>query len=146
MVPWWDYGSEQNFEPNFPYGRFLFASIVESFSLKNLGDLPFDAVLPRLFLVLRILAQSTKIWWHCIIAFLYCTIPYASSHKHHLTSVFITVSKSVSIWCNIECILNNLVVIECFHWPLLDCYPLELYLEPHPLNLPCVSHISLTIK
>jgi hypothetical protein len=48
---------------------------------QNLGDLPFDQVNPMLFLISRIFAQSTKIWWHCIITFLYCTIPYASSHK-----------------------------------------------------------------
>jgi hypothetical protein len=46
-----------------------------------LGELPFDQVILRLFLVSCILAQSTKIWWHCIIAFLHYTIPYASSHK-----------------------------------------------------------------
>jgi hypothetical protein len=56
-----DYVSEQNFEPNCLYDRFSFPSIVESFSLKNLGDLPFDQVIPRLFLVLLILTQSTKI-------------------------------------------------------------------------------------
>jgi hypothetical protein len=56
-----DYASEQEFEPNRLYGRFLFPSNVESFSLKNLGDLPFDQVILRLFLVSRILTQSTKI-------------------------------------------------------------------------------------
>jgi hypothetical protein len=72
-------------------------------------------------------------------------------HMHHLTSVFITLSKSVSIWCNLECILYSLVVMECFHWPLLDCYSLnstilpKLYLELHPLDLPCASHALLAI-
>jgi hypothetical protein len=55
------YVSEQNFESNCLYGRFLFPLNVESFLLKNLGDLPFDQVIPMLFLVLCILAQSTKI-------------------------------------------------------------------------------------
>jgi hypothetical protein len=39
----------------------LFPSNVESFSLKNLGDLPFDQVIPMLYLVSRILARFTKI-------------------------------------------------------------------------------------
>jgi hypothetical protein len=39
----------------------LLPSNVESFSLKNLGDLPFDRVIPMLYLVSRILARSTKI-------------------------------------------------------------------------------------
>jgi hypothetical protein len=59
----------------------LLPSNAESFSLKNLGDLPFDRVIPMLYLVSRILARSTKIWRHCIIIFLHYTIPYASSHK-----------------------------------------------------------------
>jgi hypothetical protein len=62
VVPFYcDYIFEQNFEPNCLYGRFLFPSIFESFSLKNLGDLLFDQVILRLFLISRILAQSTKI-------------------------------------------------------------------------------------
>jgi hypothetical protein len=146
MVPGCDYVSEQSFEPNCLYGRLLFSSNVESFLLKNLGDLLFDQVILMLFLVSRILAQSTKIWWHGIVIFLHCTMPYASSHKHKLTGVFITLSKSVGICCNLECILYNFVVIECFWWPLLDCYLLELYLAPHPLDSPCASHVSLTIK
>jgi hypothetical protein len=56
-----DYVSEQNFEPNCLYSRFLFPSIVESFSLINLSDLSFDQIILRLFLVSGILAQSTKI-------------------------------------------------------------------------------------
>jgi hypothetical protein len=56
-----DYISEQNFEPNCLCGRFLFPSNVESFSLKNMGDLLFEQVIPVLFLASRILAQSTKI-------------------------------------------------------------------------------------
>jgi hypothetical protein len=39
----------------------LFPSNVESFSLKNMGDLPFDRVISMLYLVSRILARSTKI-------------------------------------------------------------------------------------
>jgi hypothetical protein len=61
MVPCCDYVSEQDFEPNCLYGKFLFSSTVESFLLKNLGDLPFDQVIPILFLVSCILAQCTKI-------------------------------------------------------------------------------------
>jgi hypothetical protein len=34
----------------------LFPLNVESFSLNNLGDLPFDQVIPMLYLVSRILA------------------------------------------------------------------------------------------
>jgi hypothetical protein len=63
------------------YGRNSFPSNVESFSLKNLGDLPFDRVILMLYLVSCILAWSTKIWRHCIITFLHCTTPYTSSHK-----------------------------------------------------------------
>jgi hypothetical protein len=73
----------------------------------------------------------------------FCIAPY---HMHHLTSAFITLSKSASIWCNLECILYNLIAIECFRWPLLDCYPLELYLAPHPLDSPCASHALLAIQ
>jgi hypothetical protein len=54
----------------------------------------------------------------------FCIAPY---HMHNLTSVFITMSKSVSMWCNLECILYNLVVIECFRWPLLDVTPWTLF-------------------
>jgi hypothetical protein len=39
----------------------LLPSNVESFSLKNLGDLPFDRVIPMLYLVSCILSRSTKI-------------------------------------------------------------------------------------
>jgi hypothetical protein len=39
----------------------FFSSNVESFSLKNFGDLPFDQVILMLYLVSCILAQSTKI-------------------------------------------------------------------------------------
>jgi hypothetical protein len=56
-----DYASKQEFEPNRIYGIFLFPLNVENFSLKNLGYLPFDQVISRLFMVSRILAQSTKI-------------------------------------------------------------------------------------
>jgi hypothetical protein len=42
--------------------------------------------------------------------------------------------------------LYSLVVTECFHWPLLDCYLLELYQAPHPLDLPCSSHAMLAIQ
>jgi hypothetical protein len=38
----------------------LLPSNVESFSLKNSGDLPFDLVIPILYLVSHILARSTK--------------------------------------------------------------------------------------
>jgi hypothetical protein len=31
-------------------------------------------------------------------------------------------------------------------WPLLDCYLLELYLAPHPLDSPCASHVLLAIQ
>jgi hypothetical protein len=61
MVPGCDYVSEQSFEPNCLYGRLLFSSNVESFLLKNLDDLLFDQVILMLFLVSRILTQSTKI-------------------------------------------------------------------------------------
>jgi hypothetical protein len=73
----------------------------------------------------------------------FCIAPY---HKHHLTSAFTTLRKSVSFWCNLECIRYNLVVIECFRWLLLDCYLLEPYLEPRLLDLPCASHTLLAIK
>jgi hypothetical protein len=38
----------------------LLPSNVESFSLKNSGDLSFDLVIPILYLVSHILARSTK--------------------------------------------------------------------------------------
>jgi hypothetical protein len=60
MVHCRDYASEQDFEPHRLYGRF-FSSNVVTFSLKNLGDLPFDQVILRLSLVSHILAQSSKI-------------------------------------------------------------------------------------
>jgi hypothetical protein len=61
MAFWCEYSSEQVLEPNCLYGRFLFPSNVKSFSLNNLGDLPFDQVIPMLFLVSCILAQYTEI-------------------------------------------------------------------------------------
>jgi hypothetical protein len=119
---------------------YFFSSNVESFSLKNLGDLPFDQVILRLFLVSHILAQSTKIWQHCIIAFLHCTIPYASSHK---------------------CIYNLeqecKYLMQSWMYPIQPCCHrmlslassglllLKLYLDPHPLDLPCVSYAQLPI-
>jgi hypothetical protein len=136
-----DYVSEQNFEPSCIYGRFLFSLNVESFELKT-------------WVIYHLIKSSRRCFWYC--AFLLSPLKFdgtASSHfsiapyhMHHLTSVFITLSKSVSVWCNLECILYNLVVIECFRWPLLDCCLLELYLAPHPLDSPWVSHIPLTIK
>jgi hypothetical protein len=136
-----DYASEQDFEPNCPYGRFLFHSNVESFWLET-------------WMIYRLVKPfRCCIWYHTfllnplkfdgIASSYFCIAPY---HMHHLTSAFITLSKSASIWCNLECIWYNLVVIECFHWPLSDYYLLELYLEPHPLDLPCVSHVLLAIK
>jgi hypothetical protein len=80
-----------------PYGRVPFPPNIGSLSLKTWVICRFDQVIPMLFLVSRILAQSTKIWRHCIIAFLHCTISYASSHKHQLRSAVLTLSKSVGI-------------------------------------------------
>jgi hypothetical protein len=99
-----------------------FAVMADFFSLRTLGAFRsklwviylFDQVILMLFLVSHLLAQSTKTRRHCIIALLHCTIPYASSHKHQFTSVFITLSKSVNICHNLECILYNLVAIDCF--------------------------------
>jgi hypothetical protein len=124
------------------YGRLLSIRTLRA-SGSKLGWLAIYQVIPMLFLESCILAQSTKIWRHCIITFLHCTIPYASSHNHLLTSAFITLRRSVSIWCNPECILYNLVVIKCFHWPLLDCYILEVYLTPHLMDSPCASSLML---
>jgi hypothetical protein len=60
---WW-FLVELRFRARFwtklPLWQISFSSNVESFSLKNLGDLPFDKVISRLFLVSRILAQSSK--------------------------------------------------------------------------------------
>jgi hypothetical protein len=66
-----DYISDQIFEPICLYGRFHFPSNVESFSLRNLGDLPFDQVIPMLFLVSAFLLNSLKF------------DGIASSHMHH---------------------------------------------------------------
>jgi hypothetical protein len=115
---------DQDLEQICPLGQISFPFELWELLAQKLDDLAFDQVNPMLFLAPCILAQSTKIWRHCIIAFLYCTIPYASSHKHQLTSALLTMSKSASIWCNLEYILCNLVVIQWFLWPLMDCYHL----------------------
>jgi hypothetical protein len=94
-----------------------------------------------LYLVSRILAQSTKIWWHCIIAFLYCTIPYASSDK-----------------CVYNLEQECKYLMQSWMYPIQPCchrmlllassrlLPLELYLAPHPLDSPCASHSLLAIQ
>jgi hypothetical protein len=56
-----DYVSEQILNQIAFMTEILLPSNVESFSLKNLGDLPFDQVIPLLYLVSRILTRSTKI-------------------------------------------------------------------------------------
>jgi hypothetical protein len=56
-----DYVSEQIFLNQIAFMADFFPSNVESFSLKNMGDLLFDQVILMLYLVSRILAQSTKI-------------------------------------------------------------------------------------
>jgi hypothetical protein len=70
----------------------LFPSNVESFSLKNLGDLPFDRVIPMLYLDHAFLLDPLK--FDGIASSHFCIAPY---HMHHLTSACITLSKSVSI-------------------------------------------------
>jgi len=107
------------------YGRFLFPPNIKSFSLKTWVICRFDQVIPTLFLVSRILAQSTKIWRHCIIASLHCTIPYASSHKHQLTSAIVTLSKSADLQYPLDCIRDNLVATPWFRGSLLNGYILE---------------------
>jgi hypothetical protein len=62
------------------YGRF-FPFKLWVLLAQNFGNLPFDQVIPILLLISLIFAQDTKIWRHCIIAFLHCTIPHASAHK-----------------------------------------------------------------
>jgi hypothetical protein len=110
----------KNFEPNCLYGRFL--------SLRMLR-----ASYSKTWVIYHLIKSFwCCIWYHPfwlnplkfdgIASSHFCIAPY---HMHHLASAFITLSESVSIWCNLTCILYNLVVIECFRWPLLDCYPLN---------------------
>jgi hypothetical protein len=105
-----------------------------------LGELSFDQVILRLFLVSRILAQSTKIWWHCIITFLHCTISYASSHK---------CGYNLEQECKYLMQSWMYLILPCCHRILSlassGLLQLELYLEPHPLDLPCASHALLAI-
>jgi hypothetical protein len=61
-----------------PLWQISFPFILWELLAQRLGDLLFDQVIQVLLLVSWILAQSTKIWWHCIIAF--CIAPY---HVHH---------------------------------------------------------------
>jgi hypothetical protein len=75
-----DYVSEQKFWTKSPLWQISFLWILRD-SRSKTCDLPFDQVILMLYLVSRILAQSTKISRHCITTFMYCTIPYASSHK-----------------------------------------------------------------
>jgi hypothetical protein len=107
------------FEPNHLCGIFLFFECWD--------------LLTQTWVIYRLIKSFwCCIWYHTfllnplkvggIASSHFCIVPY---HMHHLTSVFITLSKSVSIWCNLECILYNLVVIECFRWLLLDCYSLK---------------------
>jgi hypothetical protein len=136
-----DYVSEQKFWTKLPLWQISFSSNVESFLLKNLGDLPFDQVILMLYLVSSILTQSTKIWRYCIIAFLHCTIPYASSRK-----------------CVYNLERECKYLVQSYMYPIQPCchrmlslassglLPLELYLAPHPLDLPCASHVMLAIK
>jgi hypothetical protein len=56
-----DYVSEQKNLNQITFMTYFFSLNVKSFSLKNLGDLPFDQVILMLYLVSHILAQSTKI-------------------------------------------------------------------------------------
>jgi hypothetical protein len=105
-----------------------------------LGELPFGQVILRLFLVSHILAQSTKTWWHCIIAFLHCTIPYASSHK---------CGYNLEQECKYLMQSWMYLIQPCCHRMLSlassGLLLLELYLESHPLDLPCASHSLLAI-
>jgi hypothetical protein len=61
-----------------PLWQIYFPYILWELLAQRLGDLLFDQVIQVLFLVSCIFAQSTKIWWHCIITF--CIAPY---HVHH---------------------------------------------------------------
>jgi hypothetical protein len=118
----------------------FFSSNVESFSLKNLANLSFDQVILMLYLVSHILAQSTKFWWHCIIAFLHCTIPYTSSHM-----------------CVYNLEQECKYLMQCWMYPIQSCchrmlslassglLPLELYLAPQSFYSPCASHAPLAI-
>jgi hypothetical protein len=109
----------KNFEPNHLYGRFLFFEYWEILAQKlviyHLIKSFWCCIWYHVFLL-------NPLKFHGIVSPHLCIAPY---HMHHLTSAFITMSKSLSIWCNIKCILYNLIVIECFRWPLLDCYSLK---------------------
>jgi hypothetical protein len=56
-----------------------------------------------------------------------------------------TLSKSEGIRCNLEGTRDSHVAIDCFQWPLLGHYLLEVYLTPHSLDSPCASHTLLAI-
>jgi hypothetical protein len=86
------------------------------------------------------LINPLKIWRHRIIAFLHCTIPYASSHK-----------------CVYNLEQECKYLMQFWMYPIQPCCHrvlsltssalllLELYLEPHPLDLPRASHALLAI-
>jgi hypothetical protein len=120
MVSRCDYVSKQNFWTKLPWWQISFLRMLRASHSKT-------------WLIYHLIKSFwCCIWYHIfllnplkfdgIASSHFCIAPY---HIHHLTCVFITLSKSVSIWCNVECILYNLVAIECFRWPLLDCYPLN---------------------
>jgi hypothetical protein len=102
----------------------------------------FEQVIPMVLIWYRaFLLNPLKVDSFATSHFLHCAIPYASPHKHQLTSAFITLIKSVGIQYNLECILDKLVAINCFHGPLLHCYLLETYIALHHLiHLIHISH------
>jgi hypothetical protein len=100
---------------------------------QNLGGLPFDQVIPMLFMVSRILAQSTKNWWHYIITLLHCTIPYASSHK-----------------CVYNLEQKCKYLMQSWMYPIQPCYHRILLLDSSgllpPWALSSTSSIGFTLR
>jgi hypothetical protein len=63
-----------------------------------------------------------------------CIISWASAHK-----CVYNLEQECRYPYNIECILYNLVVIDRFRCPLLDCYLLEAYLALPSFDSPRTS-------
>jgi hypothetical protein len=105
---------QSRFWANLPLWQISFPSEPCELLTRNSGDLPFSSSHPN---VVFGIVQSCSIQYNLTALhhrIRHCTIPCASFHNLYLTSVFLTLSKSVSNWCNLECILYNLVVIDCF--------------------------------
>jgi hypothetical protein len=133
-----DYFSEQKFKPNCLYARFLFLRMLRASRSKT-------------WVIYHLIKSSQCCFWYR--TFMLNPLKFygitSSLALHHTICIILynLVVIECFCWPLLDCYLLELyLVIECFRWPLLDCYLLELYLVPHPLDSPCVSHILLTTK